>query len=144
MDKNEVGERFRNLATGSLNRPEAARLRDIFDEVEVALKARVPQAEVLAELNKLGFADMKMGAFKSALQRIRKERAEQGATTFHPKTMPGSKSMEAAPAAIAPSKQQESVVTPQPKSKNVLHALARTPDELSHIPSAQFEVDKSN
>lgn len=80
MNKNEVRERFRSLAMDSPNRPETARLRDIFDDVEVALNARVPQSEVLAELHKFGFK-MNIGAFKSALQRIRKERAKKVETS---------------------------------------------------------------
>lgn len=79
MDKNDVAERIRVLVAAG-NRPEAAKLRDIFDDVEVALKARVPQADVLAELHKLGFK-MTLGGFKSALQRIRKERKKTGEIT---------------------------------------------------------------
>lgn len=73
MDKKTVEERIRALVISGENRPDAARLRDVFDVVEMALKAKVPQADVLAELHKNGFT-MKLGSFKSALQRIRKER----------------------------------------------------------------------
>lgn len=142
MDKDEVGERFRNLAVGSANRPEAARLRDIFDEVEVALKARVPQVDVLAELHNLGFK-MNIGAFKSALQRIRKERAQETGSPATTKKVTAS-NPAIAPVNTTPAKQNESAVLPQTKSKNVLHALVSKPDDLSHIPSATFEVDKSN
>lgn len=74
MDKEDASTRFRKLAAGD-KRPDTARLRDIFDDVEVALKAKVPQTTVLAELKDLGFT-MEMAGFKSALQRIRKERKE--------------------------------------------------------------------
>jgi len=74
MDKEEASKRFRKLATSD-KRPATARLRDIFDDVEVALKARVPHIAVLAELKDLGFT-MEMASFKSALQRIRKERKQ--------------------------------------------------------------------
>lgn len=50
-----------------------ARLREVFDDIEATLKAGVSQATVLNELHDLGFT-MKMASFKSALQRIRKER----------------------------------------------------------------------
>lgn len=142
MDKNEVGARFRDLAVGSTNRPEAARLRDIFEEVEVALKARVPQVDVLAELHKLGFT-MKIGAFKSALQRIRKERAQEDGTATTARKILASNSVEVK-TGTTPGKEKQSAVLPQSKSKNVLHALASKPDDFSHIPSAPFEVDKSN
>ena len=71
MDKKDASSRFRELATGD-NRPATARLRDIFGDVELALAARVSQATVLEELQKLGYG-MTMASFKSALQRIRKE-----------------------------------------------------------------------
>ena len=74
MDKNEISTRFHQLATGD-QRPATARLRDIFDDVEVALKAKVSHVTVLAELNSLGY-NMQLSSFKSALQRIRKERKE--------------------------------------------------------------------
>lgn len=75
MDKNEASTRFHQLAIGD-KRPDTARLRDIFDDVEVALKAKVSQATVLAELKDLGYS-MTMASFKSALQRIRKERKNE-------------------------------------------------------------------
>jgi len=75
MDRDEVAKRFHQLAAGD-QRPDTARLRDIFDDVEVALKAKVPQTVVLAELKSLGLS-MTMASFKSALQRIRKERKQK-------------------------------------------------------------------
>ena len=74
MDKEDASTRFRKLATSD-KRPGTARLRDIFDDVEVALKAKVPQITILAELKDLGFT-MEMAGFKSALQRIRKQRKD--------------------------------------------------------------------
>lgn len=82
MDKEDASTRFRKLASGD-KRPDTARLRDIFDDVEVALKAKVPQTTVLAELESLGFT-MKLAGFKSALQRIRKERKETKIETTPP------------------------------------------------------------
>ncbi|EKA8700445.1 hypothetical protein OMN91_004480 [Salmonella enterica subsp. enterica serovar Derby] len=74
MTKDEVSARLRALATDDKRRSETARLRDVFDDVEATLNAGVTQADVLAELHALGFT-MTMASFKSALQRIRKERA---------------------------------------------------------------------
>lgn len=73
MEPNEASTRLRALAKDDKMRPETARLRDIFDDVETALKAGVSQVNVLAELKKLGYT-MTLASFKSALQRIRKER----------------------------------------------------------------------
>ncbi|EIM4795054.1 TPA: hypothetical protein MAE81_005119 [Klebsiella pneumoniae] len=74
MTKDEVSTRLRALATDDKRRSETARLRDVFDDVEATLNAGVTQADVLAELHALGFT-MTMASFKSALQRIRKERS---------------------------------------------------------------------
>lgn len=75
MTTTDIAARLRALASDDKQRPETARLRDVFDDVERALQAGVKQAVVLAELHELGFT-MTMASFKSALQRIRKERAE--------------------------------------------------------------------
>lgn len=74
MTKDEVVARLRALATDDKRRSETARLREIFDEVEATLNAGTTQADVLTELHASGFT-MTMASFKSALQRIRKERA---------------------------------------------------------------------
>lgn len=80
MEPNEASTRLRALAKDDKMRPETARLRDIFDDVETALKAGVSQVNVLAELKTLGYT-MTLASFKSALQRIRKERNKEGKTT---------------------------------------------------------------
>lgn len=79
MELNEASARLRALAKDDKMRPETARLRDIFDDVETALNAGVSQVNVLAELKKLGYT-MTLASFKSALQRIRKERNKEGKT----------------------------------------------------------------
>jgi hypothetical protein len=73
----EIANALRALATAAKNPSQAARLRDVFDSVETALRAGVRRKTVLEELHKHGFA-MRLGGFKSALQRIRKERAKIG------------------------------------------------------------------
>jgi hypothetical protein len=86
MATSDISARLRALATDDKRRPETARLRDVFDDVEAALKARVPQAVVLEELRSLGYS-MTMASFKSALQRIRKERTNsQQDSTSQPAT----------------------------------------------------------
>ncbi len=82
MAENDISARLRALATDEKRRPETARLRDFFDDVEAALRAGVPQAEVLMELHEAGFK-MTLASFKSALQRIRKER--KSGSTAQPK-----------------------------------------------------------
>ena len=72
MEQNEVSKRLQALAADDKRRPETARLRDVFNDVEAALAAGISQADVLAELHQCGYT-MTMASFKSALQRIRKE-----------------------------------------------------------------------
>ncbi|MGV1010175.1 MAG: hypothetical protein ACOYBY_16465 [Dermatophilaceae bacterium] len=75
MADNDITQRLRALASDDKRRPETARLRDIFEEVEATLRAGVSQTDVLAELHAAGFS-MTLASFKSALQRIRKERSK--------------------------------------------------------------------
>lgn len=73
MSKDDVAARLKALAADDKRRSETARLREVFDEVEATLGAGVSQADVLEELHGAGFK-MTLASFKSALQRIRKER----------------------------------------------------------------------
>ena len=73
MEKNSVAEALNALATSNENRSNTARLRDVFDDVELALKAGVKREVVLQSLNENGL-DMKMKSFESAIYRLRKER----------------------------------------------------------------------
>ena len=70
---NEVGLALRSLTKDESTRSETARLRDIFDDVEATLRSGVRREVVLATLHEKGFS-MTIASFKSALQRIRKER----------------------------------------------------------------------
>lgn len=73
-DNNLVGA-LRALTEDTGARSETARLRDVFDEIETALNAGVRRETVLATLHENGF-QMTFSGFKSALQRIRRERTE--------------------------------------------------------------------
>ena len=70
MDKQQVSERLRALATGDEHRSKTARLRDVYADVEIALKAGVSRATVLKELEAAGLK-MSMASFAGTLQRIR-------------------------------------------------------------------------
>lgn len=76
MSKDGLAAVLHALATDTKGRPETARLRDVFDDVEIALGAGVTHAAVLQALHDQGFR-MGMASFRSALYRIRKERADQ-------------------------------------------------------------------
>lgn len=60
-------------AGANVTRSETARLRAVFENVEATLKAGVSRNTVLTTLREHGFS-MTAASFKSALQRIRKER----------------------------------------------------------------------
>lgn len=70
MDRDVVSKRLRALAAGAAKRSKAARLRDIIDDVEAALSAGVPRADVVAELAAHGL-DMSLATFETTLKRIR-------------------------------------------------------------------------
>jgi hypothetical protein len=73
MDKKAVSERLRALASDDLRRSKAARLRDVIDDVEVALAAGVSRADVLAELQAHGL-NMSLATFETTLKRLRAKR----------------------------------------------------------------------
>lgn len=72
MGDNNISERLRVLATGS-NRSATARLREIFDEIEVALRSGVRRKDVHQLLTESGF-QISFASFELALYRIRKKK----------------------------------------------------------------------
>lgn len=74
MDKEVASARLRMLASNHAGRSKAARLRDVYDDVEAALSAGVPRAVVLNELSALGL-EMSLATFETTLKRIRQNRA---------------------------------------------------------------------
>lgn len=78
MAENRFAEVVRKLA-GTENRSDTARLRDIFEDVEVALSAGVTHAALVAALNAEGFA-LSVRSFQSALYRLRAKNTAQQAT----------------------------------------------------------------
>ena len=100
MSEKTAAEIFKKMAQ-SENRPEIARLRDIFEDVERALNAKTSHEVVLAGLHELGFK-MNINSFRSALQRIRKERGilksrKKGTTNQEP-TQPQTQTPVSSPA----------------------------------------------
>lgn len=77
MVDNSVADKLRALAVSNANRSETARLGDILNEIENALKAGVHRAAILQTLNDSGFK-MNMKSFESALHRLRKKRKGEG------------------------------------------------------------------
>lgn len=77
MNKANLVDALRALPSKDTSRPETARLREIFDDVEAAIGAGVRRAVLLATLHEQGFT-MKAKTFESALYRIRRERIAAG------------------------------------------------------------------
>lgn len=75
MDDNNISEVLNALAKGK-NRPATARLREIFNEIEAALRAGVRRKDVHHALTKSGFA-ISFESFELAIYRIRKERGKK-------------------------------------------------------------------
>ena len=74
MDTAKAASRLRSLAQDVSKRSKTAVLRDVFLDIERAIRAGVSQVVILDELRVLGL-DMNEHAFRSALRRLRAERA---------------------------------------------------------------------
>jgi hypothetical protein len=78
VDKEKVSAALRELAAEYAGTPrsEAARLREVLDDVEAALAAGASHAAVLATLHAQGFT-LTPRSFESTLARLMRERREQ-------------------------------------------------------------------
>jgi hypothetical protein len=123
MDKQAVSEQLRALARDDLKRSKAARLRDVIDEVEMALAAGVPRADVLAVLNAQGL-DMTLATFETTLKRIRSAATRRGLA--HPQVAP----VPPSPVAEMPS-QLAAAPTAAVKPESPPPPAGRTLDEIA-------------
>jgi hypothetical protein len=73
VDTAQAASRLRSLAQDVSKRSKTAVLRDVFPDIERAIRAGVSQVVILDELRALGLA-MNEHAFRSALRRLRAER----------------------------------------------------------------------
>jgi hypothetical protein len=125
MGDNNISEKLKALSQGK-NRSATARLREIFVEIEAALRSGVRRKDVHQALSESGF-EITFESFELAIYRIRKEGSKQNTHTAGPR--PTDK-----PAAALP-----------PISGNPLRVLTGKLKDGDHnpIPTAKFEVDKS-
>ncbi len=72
MDIKATAERLRALASSDPKRSKAAQLRDVINDVEVALAAGVSRSAVIEELARQGLT-MTLATFATTLTRIRKK-----------------------------------------------------------------------
>jgi hypothetical protein len=73
MDKTGVAAKLQELANGTEQRKEIAKLRAVFDDVEAALAAGVKRAAILEVLRANGLK-MNQGTFDTQIYRIRQSR----------------------------------------------------------------------
>lgn len=76
MGKLKITEKMQELSQGSENRSAIARLRDIFDDIEIALSAGVKREAIWETLKKEGY-EMPLKTFESAIYRIRGKKKQQ-------------------------------------------------------------------
>lgn len=76
MGKLKITEKMQELSQGSENRSAIARLRDIFEDIEIALSAGVKREAIWETLKKEGY-EMPLKTFESAIYRIKNEREKQ-------------------------------------------------------------------
>lgn len=74
MDKNLISEQLRALATDYQSRSKTSLLRDVIDDVELALSAGVSRSRIVEQLAKNGLV-FTLPNFENSLYRIRKKRA---------------------------------------------------------------------
>lgn len=129
MGKEKIKEVMQALSEGSANRTAIGRIRDIFDDIEIALSAGVKREAIWKALDKEGIK-MPLKTFESAIFRIRKERGEKQ------KHQPGKPSV---------SSDQAVTKTPAAPGDNPLRALSGKPKEgeFNPIPPAKIEIDNS-
>ena len=110
MNKSDISATLQALARGD-NKPQVARLRDVFDDIDAALAAGVRRADVLAALHEHGFT-MSLRTFDSALYRIRKERAAgKGRVPLQGARSSPSGAADSTPPHVAESKSNEGHLT---------------------------------
>ena len=121
MSKESISESLRALIKNDEVRSEAARLREVFDDVEAAMAAGVKVTVILDTLHQKGFS-MSLTVFRSAIQRIRNERKNA-----HKKSA-GSDSMKDTTSKDGINKSTDSKALPvdpqDSKGDNPFHALS--------------------
>jgi len=117
MDKKALAERLRTLAADDTRRSKMARLRDVLDDVEMALAAGAKHADVVEALRAHGL-DMSLSTFETSLKRPRARRA------CPPSTATAAARIAALPAQTA---------SPTPLTNTIAGEPSDGPDALDRI-----------
>ena len=83
MDLKQASAQIKLLASSSENRNKTARLRDLYEDIETALKAGVSRSTINETLAKNGL-NMSLGFFSNALHRIRHQQIKQSTKIKNP------------------------------------------------------------
>lgn len=124
MDHKPLVDTLYDLATNAPDRPESARLRDVFDAVEAAIAAGVRRTAILAALHSQGFT-MQLKTFDNAMYRIRKRK----------RTCPGETTLTRKRA-----NQSGAESTPR-STPDVRRIESSNPDDLTRIMAARVDLD---
>ena len=109
MDRKAIAERLRALACDDKKRSKAARLRDVIDDVEVALAAGVSRSLVVKELAAHGL-EMTLATFETTLKRIRQKHAKPSIKSDNQAQGQPTKSGETPPVVNAESEAESFVI----------------------------------
>lgn len=142
MDDNNISEILKALAKGK-NRSATARLREIFEEIEVALRSGVRRKDVHQVLVENGFA-ISFASFELAIYRIRKAKGAGSNKTPKFQKLVSEKEKVGE---IKPDRAVKEKVPAKEKTVgfNPLRVLTgkQKDEELNSIPTAKFEIDNS-
>lgn len=142
MDKDEISRQLRKLATSDESRAKTARLRDVFDDVELALRSGVSRALVLETLEKNGLSMTPKG-FDSALTRIRASR-KKAAAPAQQAPGPVRAAASAAPAPQQPQGEPEVPITGSHDPADIDKIISQKPDltALARLATTQKRTKK--
>lgn len=131
MDNKTLSAQLRGLASDDVNRSKAARLRDVLEDVDFAIKAGVPRSSILAVLSGYGL-NMSYGVFDTTLTRIRKQRDSKPFQAVNPATPPV---IQPSPSRMTPS------VVESVEDSDHAGVGSHDPAELKKILSSKVDLD---
>lgn len=127
MTEKTLSEKLRSLANDDLTRSKSARLRDVFDDVELALSAGVSKEKILNQLAEDGL-NFSMTTFNTTLQRLRAKRKNEAPSKPVSTTKTTSKTIGEKPIITPEEPQAEEVILGSHKPEDLNAIIGSTPD----------------
>lgn len=134
MNKEKIAADLRQLVADENKRSKAARLRDVFDEVETTLAAGVSRAAVLEVLNKRGLA-MSITTFDSTMARLRAQQKKK-ASPAKPTATPNADDLPAPSNPMQPGTDQAENSPRTNSDPAAIDKIARTTVDLDSLARA--------